>query len=286
MFTVFGATGNTGKVVAERLLSAGKKVRVAVRDPKKVEALAKQGAEVVTVDVLDAASVARALDGAEGAYLLLPPDPTSTDFVARAHKIIAAYAAAAPKVPHVVVLSSVGAELTSGTGPIVTAHLLEQALAKTTAKTTTIRAAYFMENLLAYAHPMKSDGVLPVFGSDGTYPFPMIATKDIGDVAADALLNPPAQSEIIELQGPADRSFTDAANTASKILGRDVKPLPLPLDQLVPALQKVGISANVAALYREMTEAFGKGQVHFQNAGRTIRGKHDLESVLRPALAG
>lgn len=284
MFTVFGATGNTGKVVAQRLLAAGKKVRVAVRDPKKVEALAKAGAEVVTVDVLDPASVAKALDGAEGAYLLLPPDPTSTDFVARAHKIIAGYEAVAAKVPHVVMLSSIGAELPGGTGPIYTAHLLEQALQKAGAKATFVRAAYFMENLLNYAHPMKADGVLPVFGGGEAYPFPMIATEDIGDVSANALLNPPAQTEIVELSGPADYSFNDAAAAATKILGREVKATPVPIEALVPALTGLGMSNDVARLYREMTEAFGKGTVRFQNAGRTVRGKRDLESVLRPAL--
>jgi uncharacterized protein YbjT (DUF2867 family) len=70
MFTVFGASGNTGSVVAKRLLDAGKKVRLVVRDPNKVAALRSRGAEVVTGDVTDANSVKSALAGTEGAYLL------------------------------------------------------------------------------------------------------------------------------------------------------------------------------------------------------------------------
>ena len=67
MFTVFGASGNTGSVVARRLLDAGKKVRLVVRDPSKVAALRSRGAEVVTGDVTDAGTVESALAGAEGA---------------------------------------------------------------------------------------------------------------------------------------------------------------------------------------------------------------------------
>jgi uncharacterized protein YbjT (DUF2867 family) len=99
MFTVFGATGNTGSVVASELLAAGKKVRVAVRDPKKVTALADKGAEVVTVDVLDAKSVARALSGAEGAYLLTPPDPQANDLVGRGRAMLDGFVAALAESP-------------------------------------------------------------------------------------------------------------------------------------------------------------------------------------------
>src|SRR5581483_11969267 len=77
MFTVFGANGNTGSVVARRLLDSGKKVRLVVRDPDKVGALRSRGAEVAGGDVLDANAVKSALTGAEGAYLLIPPDNTS-----------------------------------------------------------------------------------------------------------------------------------------------------------------------------------------------------------------
>ncbi len=288
MFTVFGATGNTGSIVAQRLLAAGKKVRVAVRDPGKVADLAKAGAEVVRIDLADAASVAKALDGAEGAYVLVPPDLSSTDLVGRGAKISAAYASAlrGSSVKHVVALSSVGADVERGTGPIVIARGLEQALAGTGVKSTFIRAPYFMENLLGYAHPMKSDGVLPVFGGGEAHPFPMIATKDIGETAAAALLAPPAASEIVELSGPSAYSYADAAAVASKILGRTVKPLVLPIDALVPALTKVGMSANVAGLFREMTEAFGSGRVRQLGSGRSVAGTTPLEDVLRPALAG
>ncbi len=288
MFVIFGASGNTGSVVAATLLDRGKKVRVVARDASRVAGLAERGAEVVTGDVLDAASVSKALAGAEGAYLLVPPALQSDEVVARGRRIIDHFAGAlaGSGVAHAVFLSSTAAQVPSGTGPIVITHHAETALPEAAPKTafTFVRAAYFMENLLAYAHPMKADGVLPVFGSDGTYPFPMVATKDIGRVSAEALLAPPSSTSIIELSGPKEYSYADAAAEASRILGKTVKATPLPIDALVPALRGAGMSEDMAKLFREMTEAFAGGTAHFEGTHRSLRGTVPLEDVLRPAL--
>lgn len=287
MYVVFGANGNTGKVAASTLLDRGAKVRVVARDPKKVADLAARGAEVVVGDVLDASSIAKALRGATGAYLLVPPDASSDDLVGRGRRIVDHFvtALAESPVPHAVVLSSVAAQHPAGTGPIVITHYAEQTLPKVAGTTFTfIRAAYFMENLLANAHPMKADGVLPVFGGGETYPFPMIATRDIGELAAEALLAPPKEHAWIELSGPREYAMADAAAIAGKILGREVKPMVLPIDAMVPTLTQLGLSANVAGLYREMTEGMGKGLVTFEGKGKAVRGKVTLEEVLGPAL--
>lgn len=290
MFTIFGATGNTGSVVAAELLRRGEKVRVMARDPAKVAALAARGAEVVKGDVLDDSSIAKALAGAQGAYLLMPPDLTSQDLLAKDARIAHAFAKAAraERTPHVVLLSSVGAHEPSGTGPIVSTYVAEKALgAIPGTRATFIRAAYFMENLSAYAAAMKSDGILPVFGGGADMRFPMVATRDIGIVAAEALASggPSSPIEVIELQGPAEYSFDDAASSASAIVGRQVKTQTLPIEALVPTLTSFGMSENVANLYREMTEALGAGKVRYDGAGRQVRGKTTLSDVLRTTIA-
>lgn len=163
-------------------------------------------------------------------------------------------------------------------------HYAETTLPKAGAtKFTFVRAAYFMENILANAYPMKNDGVLPVFGGGETHPFPMVATRDIGNVAADALLAAPSATHWTELQGPREYSFADAAAAASKILGRPVKATPVPLEAMVPTLTKLGFSENVAGNYREMITAFASG-VGFEGKGRSVRGKVPLEDVLRAGL--
>lgn len=287
MITVFGANGNTGSVIANKLLDSGQRVRAVARSADKLADLAKRGAEVLAGDVTDAAFVAKALAGASAAYLLSPPDLTSPDLIARGKKIFDNYGAAlaAHRVARAVVLSSVGAQLPSGTGPIAMLHYAEQALpaAAPATKFTFVRAAYFMENVLGNAHPMKHDGVLPVFGGGESYPFPMVATRDIGEVAAAELLRTPPANDWIELVGPKDYSLADAAAEATSILGRKVTAVALPIEQMVPTLTSFGFSANVASLFREMTEAFGRG-LGFDGKGRRVLGKVTLAEVLRGGL--
>jgi uncharacterized protein YbjT (DUF2867 family) len=287
MYVVFGANGHTGSVVADKLIERGKRVRAVARDPKKLEPLRAKGAEVVAADVLDATSVASALRGAEGAYLLIPPDNASTDLVARGRKITDNYIAGLSQhaIPHAAVLSSVGAQAPSGTGPIVITHHAEMTLPKAACtKFTFVRAAYFMENILNFAQAIKNDGMIPVFGGGEGHPFAMIATRDIGEVAADGLVSPPQAHQWIELSGPKEYSFNDAAAEATAIVGRPVKATPLPIDAMAPTMMQFGVSANVAGLYREMTEAFGTGLVRFEGSKRSMRGNVPLGDVLRAGL--
>jgi uncharacterized protein YbjT (DUF2867 family) len=287
MYVVFGANGHTGSVVAEKLIERGKRVRAVARDAKKLEPLRAKGADVLAANVLDATSVANALRGAEGAYLLIPPDNASTDLVERGRKITDNYIAGLSQyaVRHAVMLSSVGAQVPSGTGPIVITHHAESTL-PTAAGTrfTFLRAAYFMENVLNFAEAMKNDGVLPAFGGGEGYPFPMVATRDIGEAAVDAILSPPSSHQWIELSGPKEYSLNDAAAEATAILGRPVKATPLPIEALVPTMMQFGVSASVAGLYREMTEAFGAGLVRFEGNKRSMRGQVPIGAMLRAGL--
>lgn len=287
MYVVFGATGNTGSVVANTLLDRGQKVRVVVRNPAKAEALRARGAEIFAGDVSDAASVRDALVGAEGAYFLVPPDAANPNYLARGRGIVDGFvsALAAHPLKHAVFLSSVGAQHTAGTGPIVTTNYAESKLGQSGTPFTFVRAAYFMENFFGSLQPIKGDGVLPVFGGGEAYPFSMIATKDIGTTAAEALLAPSKENAWIELSSEKDYSMDDAARIAAETLGRPVKTLVLPIDALVPTYMQFGMSENMAGLYREMMEGLGKGLVAFEGKGRRVHGKTTLEDVLKPALA-
>src|SRR5580658_1919095 len=77
IFVVAGANGHVGSVVARELLAAGHKVRAIVRDVGKAKAL--QGAELVAAELTDVGSITRAMRGADGAFLLLPPAPAAPD---------------------------------------------------------------------------------------------------------------------------------------------------------------------------------------------------------------
>lgn len=288
MFVIAGVSGNTGSIVANSLLEQGKKVRVIVRDAKKGEPWKARGAEVAIADVDDEAGLTKALEGASGVYLLSPPDMAATDFIAQRRKTVETIGRAVEnsKVAHVVLLSSTGAQHEAGTGPIRTLHLAEERLARTPAKTTFVRASYFLENW-ASVLGAAAQGHLPTF-LPADLVVPMVATKDIGLVAAKALLEPPSgKSEIIELAGPRDYSSRDIAAVLTKILGKQVDVAEAPLEAVVPTFTSFGISANIAGLFREMYDGMGKGVVAFEGKGaRLVRGQVDAETALRGLGAG
>ncbi|MGK3985901.1 NmrA family NAD(P)-binding protein [Sorangium sp. So ce136] len=288
MFAVAGVTGNTGSVVARELLAAGEKVRVIVRDAAKGQAWKAKGADVAVAPLDDAAAVARALEGVKGAYLLSPTSVASADPLgeSRAQVEAMARAVAASAVPHVVFLSSIAAHHPERTGPIVSVHHAEERLSAVARDVTFIRPAYFLENWRSVFAAVKGDGVLPSFLQPGRA-FPMVATEDIGRVAAERLLAGPAGRRVIELAGPEDYTPEAIARALGKVLlGREAHVVPLPLEQVVPVLTSFGVSAPMAALYRELYESLHTGHVDFERRdGAVVRGKVGAEAAFA-ALAG
>lgn len=285
-YVIAGVTGRTGAVAAQTLLDAGDRVRVVVRDASKGAAWAAKGAEVAVADLGDAGALAAALKGAAGAYLLLPPNFTTGDFRAYQQRTGAAIveAVARSTLSHAVLLSSIGAQHASGTGPIAGLHPVERGFAALTGtKVTSIRAAYFMENL-GGSLGMLDQGALPAF-SPTDVPFEMIATRDIGLAAARALREGAKGFEVIELSAARPYSFDDAAKILSALVGREVKAQQFPLDAMVPTLTGFGIPEDVAGLYREMTEGMISGHVAFEGTHRRVRGDSTLDEVLKGLVA-
>jgi uncharacterized protein YbjT (DUF2867 family) len=288
MYVIAGVSGNTGSIVANALLEQGKKVRVLVRDAKKGEPWKARGAEVAVASVDDEEALTKALEGATAAYLLSPPDMGAQDFITQRRATIETIARAVErsKLPHVVFLSSAGAQHESGTGPIRTVHFGEGRLARTPAKTTFIRAAYFLDNW-ASVLGAAAQGKLPTF-LPPDLAVPMVSTKDIGLVAAKALLEPPSgKNEIIELAGPRDYTSRELAAVLTRIVGKPVEVEAAPLEAVVPAFTSFGISTNVASLFQEMYAGIANGAVAFEGKGaRHVRGGVDAETAFRALGAG
>ena len=151
MYVVLGASGNTGKVVAQNLLAHQQKVRVVGRNAAHLQPHAAQGAEIFVGDVTDATALTKAFHHADSAYVMIPPNPTSNDPLAYEERASDAIAAAVKNtgIKNVVSLSSFGADKASGTGPVAGLHNLEQKLNQIdSANVLHLRAGYFMENTL------------------------------------------------------------------------------------------------------------------------------------------
>ena len=286
MYAITGVTGHTGSVVAETLLAQGKQVRVVVREAAKAEAWRAKGADVAIASLDDTAALTRAFAGTEGAYVLLPPNPTSTDPLGVNHKLTASSAEAvrASGVPHVVLLSSVGAQHPDGTGPIRALHLAERELAATGAALTAVRAAYFQENWGASLGTLDS-GTIYAFVPTSLR-FPHVATVDIGRTAATALVEgaPKGTTQIIELAGPSEVSGEDVGRALTAITGKQVAVAAAPLDQVVPVFTSFGLSKEMAELYREMYAGIISGRVAWQGGARSVHGRASIEDTLKKLL--
>jgi uncharacterized protein YbjT (DUF2867 family) len=263
MIAVVGASGNTGSVAAETLLSQGEKVRVIGRDAGRLARFTAQGAEAFTAEATDAEALAKAFEGATGAYVMVPPNLAAPDARAYQERVTDALAAAARKsgVPHVVALSSIGADKPAKTGPVVGLHNLEEKLnALTRLNAVYLRAGYFMENLLAQITVIRNFGFLggPL---GGDLKLPMIATRDIGAAAADLLAKRDFEGrQARELLGQRDVTYNEATTLIGKAIGKaDLAYNQLPAAQLKPALLQMGMSESVAGLLLEMAESLNNG---------------------------
>ena len=143
-YVILGATGHTGSIVADVLLSKGQKVRVIGRDKGRLQRFVDKGAVAFTADISDAAALAKAFSGARAAYLMLPPAKSpeeqerDSDAVAKAVKESGLRSA--------VHLSSYGAQVAKGAGPVSGLHSSEQKLnAISGLNVLHLRAAYFLE---------------------------------------------------------------------------------------------------------------------------------------------
>jgi uncharacterized protein YbjT (DUF2867 family) len=259
MYVVLGASGNTGSIIANFLLSKGKKVRVVGRDSGRLQRFVDKGAEAFTADLSDTAALTKSFSGARAAYLLLPPAKSrehqerDSDAIAKAVK--------ESGLRYAVYLSSYGAQVPKGTGPVAGLHSSEEKLnAISGLNVLHLRAAYFMENNLAAIGMIHGMGLV----GNALLPdvkLPMIATRDVGDYAAHRLLHLDfSGKQIRELLGERDLSMTDATAVLGRGIGKpDLRYQQFPYDQVKQVLTELGVPPKGAAMYIEMYKAINAG---------------------------
>lgn len=265
MYVITGASGNCGHVLAEKLLDAGKKVRAVGRSAERLQRLKAHGAELLVCDLSDREALTKGFEGAEGVFVMIPPSMTSSNYRKEQDSITDSMTAALKeaKVKHAISLSSIGADKPQGTGPVVGLHNLERKLnAISGLNVLHLRAGNFMENTLAQigiikalgaaAGPLRADLKLPT-----------IATQDIGEYAAQALIGLRFNGQQThELLGQRDITMAEAASIIGGEIGRPgLAYQQLPNDLVRKALTDTGMSQNVANLMLEMTEALNSGHM-------------------------
>lgn len=262
-FVVCGATGNIGSRIAEILLAAGESVRVIGRERVRLGPLAAKGAEPRLGDLADTAFLEKAFAGARGAFILLPPRYDTSDFRGYQDRLGASIVSALSKarVPRIVALSSIGAHLDEGTGPILGLHDLEDRLGTLKdAEVVVLRPAYFMENHLWGIPLIRNQGI---YGSPirADVPIPMVATADIADAAGITFVEGIFHGHTIRyLLGPRDLTMSEAIRILGEAIGKPgLKYVRFSEDDARISMAGAGISGNVIEAMLEMQRGFNAG---------------------------
>lgn len=270
MFVITGATGNTGSKISEALLAQGKMVRAIARTREKLAVLEKKGAEIAVGGLEDSAFLAKAFAGAEAVYVLIPPSLTTPDLGAYQDRIGETIVGALEesRVKRVVHLSSQGAHLPSGNGPVAGLYRQERRLnALPGIHVLHLRPGYFMENHLANIGMIKSMGILG--GSlKPDVKVAQIATRDIAEHAVKRLLKSDFQGQSVQdLLGPRDISMQEVTAVLGKAIGKPELPyVQFPEEDALKGMMGAGLSRSMAESYVEMNRAFNEGAL-----GKVVR---------------
>lgn len=303
-FVVLGATGNVGKQAAATLLAAGHHVRVPLRniESEAAKALKNAGATVIASGFvpgdeklgglsIDESILTEAFRGSEGAFVLLPPNLASLTPEEQANNFIEIVkrAALASKLPKIVLLSSIGAHVPSGTGNLETLHHLEQtffALAHYEFQVVSVRAGYFFTNLETSLPSVLESGVVALpLHQDVILPF--LATEDIGDEVASQLVSlekTENSSHIVELAGPTDYTYEGATQQIASVLGKEVGYVQVPGSDFFEVLLTVGYSKPSAEAFSKMAAFADSGKLAFEHNDKVVRRSRPLHQWLTAQL--
>jgi NAD(P)H dehydrogenase (quinone) len=284
MFAVTGITGNVGGEVARNLLAAGQPVRGVVRETRKGEVWAAQGCELVEADINDAVALSAAFKGVAGVFVLVPPnfDP-SPDF--REARAVAAALRTAIEVAcpgRVVYLSTIGAQATRSN--LLTQHsIIEQVLGELSIPICFLRPAWFMENSSWDVAPAAKNGVFPSFLQPLDKPVPMVATADIGRVAAELIQTTWRGRSVVELEGPHRVTPGEIAAAFADLLGRSVRAEAVPRETWESLFQSQGMKNPAPRI--QMLDGFNEGWIEFESGeAGSQKGKVELRTVLRQLI--
>jgi NAD(P)H dehydrogenase (quinone) len=282
MYAIMGITGRVGGLAAERLLDQGKQVRAILRNPEKAQKWRQRGAEVAIADYGDSKALAQAFSGAEGVFIMTPPNfapaPGFVETHERMRVLKEALLSARPQ--KIVCLSSIGAEQTSGIGLIEHSHILEQSLGSLSIPAAFLRAGWFMDNCEWDVADAKK-GKLVSYLQPLDHRIPMVATEDIGETVARVLTETWTGQRLIEIAGPGKTSPLDIARTFGAILNKKVEVEAVPREKWVGTFVAQGTPEDRTAPRVGMIDAFNTEWIHFGNPDtEKVVGKTELKAVL------
>jgi uncharacterized protein YbjT (DUF2867 family) len=280
MFAIIGITGQVGSVVAHTLLDANQAVRGIVRDISKGKDWANKGCEIAVADLTDVNALKNALTGVEGVFVMIPPNFAPSEGFPEAREIISSLfkALVEARPGKVVCLSTIGAQVTQP-NLLNQLHIMEEELSRLPIPIAFIRAAWFMENFSWDVKSAVEHHAIRSYLQPLNQPFPMVATADIGQLAAMLLQQTWVGRRVIELEGPNRVTPNDIAESFGKAVGHLVQIEAVPREQWESLFKSEGSSNPIPRI--QMLDGFNQGWIKFeQNGTEYVKGKTSLDKVI------
>jgi uncharacterized protein YbjT (DUF2867 family) len=281
MYAITGITGQVGGAMARALLFADKTVRAVVRNVDKGRPWAARGCEIIVADMEDAAALAAAFQGTEGVFILPPSEFDPLPGYPEARSVIAAVKEAIEKArpKKVICLSTIGAQAIQP-NLLTQRKLLEEALRAVPIPVIFLRPAWFMENFAWDVAGARDSGVIASFLQPLDKPVPMIATADIGRLAAQLIQGDWKGVRIVELEAARRYTPNEVAATFTKILGQPVRAEAVERETWASLFKSQGTKDPNPRM--QMLDGFNEGWIEFEHGETgTVKGSTDLETVLR-----
>ena len=284
MYAIVGITGQIGSVIGRTLRAAKQPVRAVVRDAGKGQVWADRGCEIALANIEDTASLTTAFRGAEGVFVLVPPnfDPAPEFPEARAIAAALRTALEAARPARVVYLSTIGAQASQSN--LLTQHtIIEATISELPTPITFLRPAWFMENSSWDVAPARRRGVIPSFLQPLDKAVPMVATADIGKAAAALLQETWSGHRVVELEGPRRVTPNEIAATFAKLLGSSVRMEVVPRESWEVLFKSQGMRNPIPRI--RMLDGFNEGWIEFERGeAGSQKGNESLESVLKALI--
>lgn len=285
MFAITGITGQVGGAVAGRLLATGHPVRAIVRDAQRGAAWRDRGCDVAIVpDASDVAALGTALHGANGVFLMNPPNYDPEPGFPDTHRVASAFAEAleSSRPDRAVFLSTVGAQV-DRFNLLNNGGIVERALRQTSVPVALLRPAWFLENV-AWDVPAARQGRIESYLQPLDHAIDMVGVRDIGRIASELLTEQWESTRIIELRGPAKVGARDIADAFSRALGKIVEVGTIPRDTWEGRFRAEGMQHPEARI--AMLDGFNQGWINFQGHGAEQRtGAISLDDVVGALIA-
>jgi uncharacterized protein YbjT (DUF2867 family) len=281
MYAITGISGKVGGALANVLLGAGKPIRAVVRNPANGAIWASRGCEVAIAEMTDADALAKAFAGTEGVFILPPSEFDPSPGFPEAQGVIAAVVAAVAhaKPRKIVCLSTIGAQAKQ-TNLLTQRTLMEKALSAQPIPVAFLRPGWFMENFEWNVESASNEGVIHSFLYPVNKAFSMVATADVGRVAAHLLQQEWEGRRIVELEGSTRATPNDVAAAFSEALDKPVRAEVVARETWEALFKAQGMKDPVPRI--QMLDGFNEGWISFEGAEDVIlKGQTELSTVIR-----